>query len=305
AGDAARGATAYVSLEPCSHHGRTPPCADALVAAGVARVVVALRDPDPRVDGTGIARLRAAGIEVTTGVLEDRAWEVQAGFLSRVTRHRPVVTLKLAVSLDGRIATATGESRWITGPEARARVHAMRARRDAVMVGGGTARSDDPMLTVRGLGIERQPARVVLSRRGDLPLDGKLVQSAREARVILCHGPDLPEPQRQRLEEAGVGLIDCALDGLHVDVGDALRALADGGINSVFCEGGGALAASLLAADLVDELVVFSAGLTIGAEGTPGIGAMGVAALAEAPRFRLAATEAVGADAMLRWVRRD
>ncbi|MFN3293016.1 MAG: bifunctional diaminohydroxyphosphoribosylaminopyrimidine deaminase/5-amino-6-(5-phosphoribosylamino)uracil reductase RibD, partial [Gemmobacter sp.] len=157
AGAAARGATAYVTLEPCAHHGRTPPCAAALVAAGVARVVSALQDPDPRVSGGGHGMLRAAGIAVTTGVLAAEAAALQRGFLTRVTQGRPMVTLKLALSLDGRIATATGESRWITAAPARARVHLMRACHDAVLVAGGTARADDPELTVRGLGVAHQP----------------------------------------------------------------------------------------------------------------------------------------------------
>jgi diaminohydroxyphosphoribosylaminopyrimidine deaminase/5-amino-6-(5-phosphoribosylamino)uracil reductase len=156
AGDA-RGAVAYVTLEPCAHYGRTPPCAGALVAAGVARVVVATGDPDPRVAGRGLAILREAGIAVATGVREGEARRDHAGFLLRVTQARPFVTLKLAASLDGRIATASAESRWITGPAARTTVHAMRARHDAVMVGGGTARADDPLLTVRGMGARPQP----------------------------------------------------------------------------------------------------------------------------------------------------
>ncbi len=163
AGALARGATAYVTLEPCSHHGKTPPCAEALIAAGVARVVAAIEDSDTRVAGQGFALLRAAGVEVTTGVLEDEAALDHAGFFMKTEQGRPFVTLKLASSLDGRIATATGQSKWITGPEARREVHAMRARHDAVMVGAGTARADDPSLTVRDLGIDHQPARVVVS----------------------------------------------------------------------------------------------------------------------------------------------
>ncbi len=165
AGDAARGATAYVTLEPCSHHGRTPPCADALVAAGVARVVIAAGDPNPQVAGQGIARLRAAGIEVLTGVLEKEATEQHLGFFRVMTEGRPMLTLKLASTLDGRIATASGESRWITGPDARRAVHALRMSHDAVLVGGGTARADDPTLTVREMGADRQPVRIVASPR--------------------------------------------------------------------------------------------------------------------------------------------
>ncbi|MBF9034064.1 bifunctional diaminohydroxyphosphoribosylaminopyrimidine deaminase/5-amino-6-(5-phosphoribosylamino)uracil reductase RibD [Rhodobacterales bacterium HKCCE2091] len=306
AGDAARGATAYVTLEPCSHHGRTPPCAGALAAAGVARVVVALGDPDPRVDGRGVAMLRDAGIEVETGVMAAEAARAHRGFVLRVTAGRPLVTLKLATSLDGRIATATGESRWITGPEARARVHGLRARHDAVMVGGGTARADDPMLTVRGLGIVRQPVRVILSRRLDLPRDGRLAASATDIPLWLCHGPDATAEAREAWVARGARLVDCATGaGGQLDPASVLARLGSEGLTRVFCEGGGALAASLLAAGLVDDLTVFSAGIAIGAEGKPAIGAMGVAALAEAPGFRLRSVEPVGADVMQEWTRRD
>ena len=181
AGDAARGATAFVTLEPCSHHGRTPPCCDALIHAGVARVVVAMRDPDPRVDGRGLRRLRDAGIEVTEGMGEEAARAMQAGFLKRITEGLPLVTLKLASTLDGRIATAAGESRWITGPDARRQVHAMRARHDAVLVGSGTVLADDPDLTCRIPGMARAPTlRVVADARLRTPPGARLVRTARE-----------------------------------------------------------------------------------------------------------------------------
>ena len=305
AGEAARGATAYVTLEPCSHQGRTPPCADALIAAGIARVVVASDDPNPLVAGQGLDKLRAAGVSVETGLLKDRADRQHKGFFSVITRGRPMVTLKLATTLDGRIATASGESRWITGPEARRVVHSLRMSHDAVLVGGGTARADDPSLTVRDMGAKRQPLRVVFSRNANLPLDGKLVTTAREVPVIVCHGPDLPDDRREALEAEGVGLIDCALSGRQLDVADALSALGDSGLTRVFCEGGGALAASLLSAGLVDELIVMTAGLALGAEGQPAIGALGVSSLAEADRFKLIETRAIGGDVLHHWVRRD
>ncbi|MGR3500569.1 MAG: bifunctional diaminohydroxyphosphoribosylaminopyrimidine deaminase/5-amino-6-(5-phosphoribosylamino)uracil reductase RibD [Limimaricola soesokkakensis] len=298
AGTAARGATAYVTLEPCAHHGQTPPCADALVAAGVARVVIAAQDPDPRVAGRGIERLRAAGIAVETGLMEDEARGDLAGFLSRVERGRPFVTLKLATSLDGRIATGAGESRWITGPEARTRVHMMRARHDAVMVGGGTARADDPMLNVRGLGIDRQPVRVVLSRRLDLPLDGALARSAREVPLWLCHGPEADAAPWRAL---GAESLSCPISAGQLDPAAVLQALGAAGLTRVFCEGGAGLAASLLGAGLVDELVLFTAGCAIGAEGTPALSAMGIGALADAPRLRLAGQDRVGGDVMSVW----
>ncbi|RSK34876.1 bifunctional diaminohydroxyphosphoribosylaminopyrimidine deaminase/5-amino-6-(5-phosphoribosylamino)uracil reductase RibD [Rhodovulum iodosum] len=304
AGAAARGATAYVSLEPCAHHGATPPCAEALIAAGVARVVTALEDPDARVAGRGHAMLRAAGVAVTTGVLAAEAARAHRGFLLARTEGRPALTLKLASSFDGRIATATGDSQWITGPEARRMVHALRARHDAVMVGGGTARADDPMLTVRGLGVARQPLRVVCSRRLDLPLGGQLAQSAAAPPLWLCHGPDAATGRREAWAAAGARLIEVRPGpDRQLDPRAILAALGAAGLTRVFCEGGGAFAASLLNAGLVDELVGFTAGLALGAEGRPSLGAMGIDALSEAPRFRLIETRDAGGDVLHRWER--
>ncbi|MCV6594721.1 MAG: bifunctional diaminohydroxyphosphoribosylaminopyrimidine deaminase/5-amino-6-(5-phosphoribosylamino)uracil reductase RibD [Silicimonas sp.] len=304
AGAAARGATAYVTLEPCAHHGKTPPCSEALIAAGVARVVVALTDPDARVSGRGIAQLRDAGIEVTTGVMEPEARALQAGFLMREAEGRPWLTLKLALTLDGRIATATGESRWITGGEARRAVHGMRARHDAVLVGGGTARADDPMLNVRGLGVSRQPLRLVASRRLDLPWPNRLSASTGEGPVWILHGDrDTPAEAGALWEGAGARLLPVAVRSGRLDPLAMLRGLGAEGVTRVFCEGGGSLAASLLEAGLVDELLVFSAGKILGAEGRPGVGALGVDQLALAPRFDLAETRVFGADVMHRWLR--
>ncbi len=305
AGAAARGATAYVTLEPCSHHGKTPPCADALVAAGLARVVVALTDPDARVNGQGLERLRAAGIEVTTGVLEAEARRDQIGFLSKVTRGRPMLTLKLATSLDGRIATASGESQWITGPEARRHVHALRMRHDAVMVGAGTARADDPSLTVRGMGAVQQPVRVVLARHLDLPTDSNLARTAHDVPVWLLHGDRAEAARREHWDEAGARLIEVPVREGQLDTRAALEALGAAGLTRVFCEGGGGLAASLLMEDLVDDLIVFSAGIALGAEGWPALAALGISHLAEAPRFELADTRAVGGDVMQHWRRSE
>lgn len=303
AGQAARGATAYVTLEPCAHHGKTPPCAQALIDAGVARVVVAVGDMDARVDGKGIEMLRGAGIEVTLGVHAQQAQRDHSGFFNRMELGRPRVTLKLANSFDGRIATGTGESQWITGPEARRAVHAMRACHDAVMVGGGTARKDNPSLTVRDLGMAYQPARVVLSRRLDVPLMGQLALSAKQVPVILCHGPDADPMLVQTWTDLGATLLSCAVRGAQLDVADALRQLGTYGLTRVFCEGGSALAASLIEADLVDELIGFTAGLVIGAEGLPGLGAMGLSKLAEAPRYAVQEVRPVGRDVMHIWMR--
>jgi diaminohydroxyphosphoribosylaminopyrimidine deaminase/5-amino-6-(5-phosphoribosylamino)uracil reductase len=301
AGEASRGATAYVSLEPCAHHGRTPPCADALVAAGVARVVTALGDPDPRVAGQGHKILESHGISVTTGVLATEARDANAGFLSRILRGRPWLTLKLALTLDGRIASASGESRWITGPEARRRVHAMRMRHDAVLVGGGTARADDPALTVRDMGATRQPVRIVASRRLDIPTDGPLVATIPEAPLWVLHDP-AASGETEAWTRRGARLLPCGTgpDG-QLDPSALFAALAAEGLTRVFCEGGGTFAASLLKAGLVDELAVFTAGLALGAEGRPGLGPRHLARLADAHRFRLMSVEAVGSDILHVW----
>ncbi|MEQ3750475.1 MAG: bifunctional diaminohydroxyphosphoribosylaminopyrimidine deaminase/5-amino-6-(5-phosphoribosylamino)uracil reductase RibD [Celeribacter sp.] len=302
AGMAARGATAYVTLEPCAHTGHTPPCARTLIEAGIARVVTAQEDPDPRVAGGGHAMLRAAGIPVLTGVLEHRARKLHQGFLSRITRGRPMLTLKLATSLDGRIATASGESQWITGPEARRRVHVMRANHDAVMVGAGTARSDDPALTVRGLGTDWQPVRVVVSRRLDLPLTGQLARSAQTVPVWICHGPDAAPDLIAAWEGLGARLLPCHVGpDRQIDPAAMLEALGANGLTRVFCEGGGALAASLLVAGVVDRLAMFGAGVALGAEGWPALGAMGLGALSEAPRLRLTRVERLGPDVLSLW----
>jgi len=307
AGAAARGATAYVSLEPCAHHAKTPPCAEALAGAGVARVVSAMEDPDPRVGGGGHAMLRSAGVEVSTGVLAGAAREIHRGFLTRLAEGRPMVTLKLATSFDGRIATATGESRWITGAAARRLVHAERARHDAVLIGAGTARADDPDLTVRGLGIDHRPVRVVASRHLNLPAGGRLARGATTSPVWIVHdGAEgaVPDRLKREWEGHGVELLPArAAPGGQLDPGSLLGALGERGLTRVFCEGGGALAASLLQAGLVDELVGFTAGLALGAEGRPALGALGLEALGEAPRFDLVETRGVGGDVMHRWRR--
>jgi diaminohydroxyphosphoribosylaminopyrimidine deaminase/5-amino-6-(5-phosphoribosylamino)uracil reductase len=254
------------------------------------------------VNGQGIAMLRAAGIEVETGVLEPEARAANAGFLSRVTRGRPQLTLKLALSLDGRIATASGESRWITGPPARRMVHALRASHDAVLIGGGTARADDPTLTVRDMGATRQPVRIVASRSINLPWPSRLSETMDQAPVWIAHGDAATgTDDARRWTGAGARLLEVDVRGGHLDPTNLLKVLGETGLTRVFCEGGGALAASLLSAGLVDDLIVFSAGLIIGAEGQPGVGVMGLSRLADAGRFRLVETRKVGADVMTRW----
>ena len=306
AGDQARGATAYVTLEPCSHHGTTPPCADALISAGVARVVVAVEDPHPKVSGQGLARLREVGIAVETGLCADKARQQLAGFLSVVHRKRPFLTLKLALTLDGRIATATGESQWITGADARRMVHGMRASHDAVLVGGGTARTDNPTLTVRDMGQRHQPLRIVASRRLDLPIPSRLSETLELGPVWLLHGVgEAPPEAEDQWAKVGAKLLSVPVRGRQLDPLAALETLGAEGVTRIFCEGGGTFAASLLEAGLVDELVVFSAGKLLGAEGMPGVGALGVDRLADAPGFSLIECRPFGADILHRWQKRS
>jgi diaminohydroxyphosphoribosylaminopyrimidine deaminase/5-amino-6-(5-phosphoribosylamino)uracil reductase len=301
--DALRGATAYVSLEPCAHHGRTPPCTDALIAAGIARVVCPMIDPDPRVAGRGAEALREAGVEVEIGLLAEAARRVNAGFLSRLQRGRPHVVLKLATTLDGRIATRRGESRWITGDEARRRVHLMRAAHDAVLIGAGTARADDPVIDVRGLGLEeRAPVRVLADGALSVPLTGRLLRTAGDQPLWVLHRAGADLTRRAALADLGAVPMEVATDGKGVlSMASAMAKLAERGITRLLCEGGGRLAASLLAADLVDEIALFTAGKTIGGDGVPSVQGFGLERLEAAPGFALERVEPVGRDVLSWW----
>jgi diaminohydroxyphosphoribosylaminopyrimidine deaminase/5-amino-6-(5-phosphoribosylamino)uracil reductase len=297
AGAAARGATAYVTLEPCCHWGRTPPCTDALISAGVARVVVALRDPDPRVDGRGLRLLRAAGIVVEHGVLEAEAARVTAGFVKRVSDGLPLVTLKLASTLDGRIATRSGESRWITGPAARRAVHGMRGRHDAVLVGSGTVLADDPDLTSRLPGATPRPTvRVVADARLRTPPGANLFNSTAPTWIVTR--PGHPEAALAALRARGAELIEvpAAPEGAGLDTGAMLRALAVRGLTRVFAEGGAVLAAALLRAGLVDRLAWFHAPAVMGADGKPAADALPLDMLSAMPRFRRVSAAVLGPD---------
>mgnify|MGYP000321378693 CR=1 FL=1 len=307
AGRGARGATAYVTLEPCAHTGKTPPCAIALAEAGVARVVIALEDPDPRVSGGGRRILQRAGIAVDEGLMTREAAELNAGFLSRVRRHRPWVTLKLASTLDGRIALASGESRWITGEAARRFAHQLRAEADAVLVGAGTARADDPMLDVRhGIDDPRPPVRIVADPRLTLPVDSRLARSARDQPVWALYGAAAPAGNAELLADLGVRPIECALEaGGALDLGAAIRRMGEEGLTRVLCEGGGKLAAELIRAGLIDELVLLTAGKVIGGDGIPNMGPLGLDRLADAPQFEIAESRVIGSDLMSRWVAPD
>jgi diaminohydroxyphosphoribosylaminopyrimidine deaminase/5-amino-6-(5-phosphoribosylamino)uracil reductase len=301
AGEAARGATAYVTLEPCSHWGRTPPCCNALAAAGVARVVVAMRDPDPRVDGRGFAMLREAGIAVEEGLLEAEAQAINAGFSRRIREGLPLVTLKLATTLDGRIATASGESRWITGPAARREAHAMRARHDAILVGSGTVLADDPDLTCRLPGAATVPLlRVVADARLRTPPSARLVTGARTQPTLLATTPGHPPTALAPFQDAGVEVITVAHDAARDVGGISLRALlaalAQRGITRVLAEGGAGIAAALLREGLVGRLAWFHAPAVMGGDGMPAAYPLPVELLAGMPRFRRVAARPLGDD---------
>ena len=255
AGSDASGATAYVTLEPCSHHGKTPPCADAMIEAGVGRVVVAMGDPNPAVAGQGIARLEAAGITVQVGLMAAEAGVLNRGFISRVTRGRPFVTLKVAASLDGATAMASGESQWITGPDARRDVQRLRASSGAILTGVGTVVADDPALTVRdGLSGERQPVRAIMDSRLGTPPTAKLLREPGET-LIYC----VDDEGRAPLEQAGATVTKLPAQDGRVDPAAVLEQLAGQGVNDLLVECGPALAGALLAGQHVDELVIYQA----------------------------------------------
>ena len=303
AGAAAAGATCYVTLEPCAHHGRTPPCADALVAAGVARVVAAVQDPDPRVDGAGLARLRAAGVAVELGLGRRPRPTQNAAYLTHRRLGRPRVTLKAAASLDGKVAAPDGSSQWITGPAARADAHRLRAEADAVMVGAGTALADDPRLTVRLPGwAGRQPLRVLVDAAGRVGPGGHLFDT--EAETLVATTPAAPATAVDAWKAAGRRGADLREQTVTVrGVGRGSisrtwrRALGERGVLELLVEGGPRLQASLWAAGLADRLVWYLAPLAIGGQAAPGLlGSDGAATLADARRLRLASADRLGDD---------
>jgi diaminohydroxyphosphoribosylaminopyrimidine deaminase/5-amino-6-(5-phosphoribosylamino)uracil reductase len=303
AGARAKGATAYVTLEPCAHFGKTPPCADALIAAGIARVVVAITDPDPRTAGQGLARLRGSGIAVSEGTCTNDAREVTAGFLTRIEKGRPYFILKSATTMDGRIAAHTGASQWITGEAARARGHLMRAESDAVMIGIGTAMADDPMLDVRLPGLqEYRPVRIVADGQLRLPLTSKLVTTAQSQPLWIITRPGADAARTEALKNAGAEIIQVAtIPSGALDLPAAARELAARGLTRVLVEGGGQLAASMIHAGLIDRIAAFRAGRVMGGDGLPAIAAMSVASPDAAPRFTLRHIERVGEDVLETW----
>jgi len=302
AGAAARGATLYVTLEPCSHHGKSPPCVDAVMAAGIARVVVALTDPDSRVSGRGAAMLRAAGVAVVEGVLADEAARAHRGHVKRVSRGLPAVTLKLARTADGFAAAASGPRLLVTGDAANARVHLMRAHADAILVGLGTVLADDPLLTVRLPGLERRsPLRVLVDARLATTPDARIFAGPGSTWVIA--GADAPVEAERRIAARGAEVLRTAVDGAgRVRMEDALRLLAARGVTRLFCEGGPRLADALAAADLVDEVALFTGARPLGGDGLPAVGPR----LADLMgRLRPLARETLGPDLLETFERTD
>jgi len=297
ADEAARGATLYVTLEPCSHHGKSPPCADAITAAGVARVVSALEDPNPKVVGAGHARLRAAGIEVDIGIGAEEARRDHAGHIRRMREGRPQVTLKLAVSADGKAGAPGRRPLPITGEAVRDRVHLLRAQSDAIMVGIGTVLADDPLLTCRLPGMEKDsPVRIVLDAALRLPLSSRLVHTAGEVPVWVVCGAEAPPAAEESLQAAGVVVLRAPERQGAVDLAAMLKLVAERGITRLMVEGGPTLAAALLTADRVDEAVLFQSAKVVGADGIDALEGLPLTALTHSPRLLSVRSVAVGAD---------
>lgn len=296
AGELARGATAYVTLEPCSHYGKTPPCADALIEAGVGRVVAAVADPNPLVSGQGLARLEAAGISVESGLLDARAMELNAGFVKRMVYKRPLVRLKVAVSLDGRTALPSGESRWITGAPARADVHRLRARSSAVLTGIGTVLADDPQLTARNAGfdVQRQPLRVILDSHRRLTASARLLNDGGKTLILTTNNNAPPLIDGARIETV-------RRDGDHLDLHAVVARLAQLSCNEVLVEAGARLNGALLRAGLVDELIVYVAPTVLGDRGLGMFSLPAMMTMEERPQMNLIEQRRVGSDLRLRY----
>ena len=292
------GATAYVTLEPCTHHGRTTPCAPALIEARIARVVVAMPDPDIRVGGRGLAQLAEAGVEVITGVLEDEARALNRTYIHHRLTGRPFVSLKLALSLDGRLAAPDGSARWITGPGARREAHRRRAEADAVVVGSGTALADDPSLTVRDVPALRQPARVLVDSSGRTPASARLF----DGEVVVVTTNACSHEVRTGWKEAGADVLEVPRTAEGVDLAAMLDALGQRNWLELYVEAGGRLATSLLRADLVDRLDIHHGPLLLG-RGGPEIGELPVTAMDDARRWRLLGADPIGDDVLMSYER--
>jgi diaminohydroxyphosphoribosylaminopyrimidine deaminase / 5-amino-6-(5-phosphoribosylamino)uracil reductase len=297
AGEAARGATLYVTLEPCSHHGKSPPCAEAIVAAGVERVVSALEDPNAKVAGSGHKRLSAAGIAVEVGNCADEARHDHAGHIRRVRDGRPHILLKLAISADGKAGAAGRKPLAITGTAVRDRVHLLRAQSDAIVVGIGTALADDPMLTCRLPGMANYlPVRIVLDGSLRLPENSQLARTAREVPVWVVTGPQSTHAAEDALRAQGIAVLRVPVDGGRLDIPAALKLMAERGITRLMVEGGPTLAAAFLTADLIDEAVIFQSPKVVGPDGIDALDGLPLTQLTQSPLLRLVRSDAVVGD---------
>jgi diaminohydroxyphosphoribosylaminopyrimidine deaminase/5-amino-6-(5-phosphoribosylamino)uracil reductase len=304
AGKAARGATVYVTLEPCAHKGETPPCAEALIEAKVARVVSAMEDPDKRVAGKGHKMLADAGIAVSTSVLAGEAALAHAGHIARVTKGRPHITLKLAVSADGMIGKRQGERMIITGKDTFDAVQAMRTESDAILIGIGTALIDDPRLTVRLPGLQsRSPIRIILDATARLRLNSNLIQTAGDVPLIVVVGPEAMGDRKKALADAGARVVEVDAAQGGVDIAALFALLGKEGFTRVLVEGGAEVAASLVSADLLDEVVLFRAPVVVGPDGVRALGGYALSAIERSPRYRQIETAIVGEDQMRRYLR--
>ncbi len=294
------GATMYVTLEPCCHHGKTPPCTEAVIAAGIKRVVIGLTDPNPLVAGKGIAQLREAGIEVESGLLEEELRYQNRIFLKYITTRRPWVVLKSAMTLDGKIATRTGDSRWVTSEEARHRVHEMRHSLMAVMVGIGTVLADDPMLNCRLEGERRQPIRIIADSSARIPLSSQLVRTALDQRTIVAHTTQAEQSRLDALHKAGVETWCCAEVEGHLSMDDLMQKIGATGIDSLLVEGGGEISYALLNGGHVDEAAFFVAPKLLGgSEAKTPIEGQGLERMAQAVELEELGVEKVGTDLLI------
>lgn len=297
AGEKAKGATVYVTLEPCCHHGQTLPCTDSLIAAQVAKVIVACKDEDKRVSGQGIQTLRDAGIAVVVGVLENEARELNEGFFKRIKNYRPFVTLKMATSIDSKIATGFGESQWITGPQSRKRVHEERSRHDAILTGINTILKDDPLMTTRLDGVEHRSLRVILDTKLQFPLGTKMSATTLQGEVWIYTSPDCDKEKKAQLEKAGLKVIEMDLStGGRVSLPFVLEHLAENGITRLMVEAGQSVFSSFLKLKIWDRLLLFRAPIIIGHGGVDAFGDLELESLSKAPRLSLIAKEQYGDD---------
>jgi len=304
AGSLAKGAQAYVSLEPCAHHGRTPPCAQALIDAGIVRVIYPFNDPDDRVNGKARKILEDNNIEVETGLCEAQAKQDLAGFISRVKLARPFITLKLAISKDGMIAQKPGETTKITGPLAHARSHLMRAKTDAIMVGINTVLADDPQLTCRLEGLEdRSPVRIIVDTHGRLPLASNLVKTAHQPPVWLLVGDSVSEEKTAPLEHAGVTIIKCPANKDRVDFKTAFKMLGDAGLTSIVVEGGAEIANTLITEGFTDEVILMQAPMTLGSQGLSALGDLPLEAITKGEKYQPIEQMTLADDQFTRYIR--